>query len=189
MGTNTSCMYATIYYSYHKETVLSKLSFVKFYWRLIDDAFIIIDNGAGNFEELQLAMDNLRVIGKRLEWVTTKPSRSVDFVDLTVSINDSGSIETRTFQKAMHLYLYRCPSSAQPESVLESLIFGTLHRYYWQNTHIADFERFAELSFKRLAASSYKKMWSSPTFYKSSKGSTEFEPTKLPTWWHQVILQ
>ena len=105
MGTNAACMYATIYYSYLEETVLSKLPFVKFYRRLIDDAFTIIDNGIGNFEELQLAMDNFGPISKRLEWVATKPSRSVDFLDLTVSINNAGAIKTRTFKKAMNLYL------------------------------------------------------------------------------------
>ena len=161
MGTNAACMYATIYYSYQEENVLSKLPFVKFYRRLIDDAFIIMDNGAGNFEELQLAMDNFGPTGKRLEWVATKPARSVDFLDLTVSINDAGNIETRTFQKAMNLYLYRCPFSAQPESILESLIYGTLHRYYWQNTHITDFGRFAELFFERLAARAHKNVISS----------------------------
>ena len=87
-------------------------------------------NGAGNFEKLQRSMDNFGPVGKRLEWVATNPSRSVDFLDLTVSINDAGDIVTKTFQKAMNLSLYRCPSSAQPESILESLIYGTLHRYY-----------------------------------------------------------
>ena len=98
MGTNAACMYATIYYSYHGKTVLSKLPFVKFYRRLIDYAFIIIDNGTGNFEELQLAMDNFGPICKRLEWVATKPTHSVDFLDLTVSINDTGVI-TQNFSK------------------------------------------------------------------------------------------
>ena len=138
MGTNAACMYATIYYSYHKETVISKLPFVKFYRRLIDDAFIILDNDAGNFELLQQQMDDFVPTGKRLEWIATQPSRSVDFLDLTVSINQEGLIKTRTFQKAMNLYLYRCPSSAKPETILQSLIYGTLHQYYWQNTHITD---------------------------------------------------
>ena len=34
----------------------------------------------------------------------------------------------------MNLYLYRPPCSAQPKSILYGLIYGTLHRYYWQNT-------------------------------------------------------
>ena len=41
MGTNSACMYATIYYSYHEETQIMKHDSVKFYRRLIDDAFII----------------------------------------------------------------------------------------------------------------------------------------------------
>ena len=60
-----------------------------------------MDNGAGNFEELQRSMDNFGPVGKRLEWVATKPSRSVDFLDLTVSINDTGDIVTKTFQKPL----------------------------------------------------------------------------------------
>ena len=169
MGTNAACMYATIYYSYHEETVISKLPFVKFYRRLIDDAFIILDNTAGNFELLQQLMDDFGPEGKRLEWIATQPSRSVDFLDLTVSINQEGLIETRTFQKAMNLYLYRCPSSAQPESILQSLIYGTLHRYYWQNTHITDFGRYTELFFERLTARAHKKCDLAPLFIKAAK--------------------
>ena len=87
MGTNVTYMYATIYCSYHEETVLSKLPFVKFYRPLIDDTFIIMDNGAGNFNMLQQRMDNFGPDGKRLEWKATLPSHSVDFLNLTVSIN------------------------------------------------------------------------------------------------------
>ena len=182
MGTNAACMYATIYYSYHEETVLSKLPYVKFYRRLIDDAFIIIDNGEGNFEHLQNVMNDFGPEGKRLEWKATQPSRAADFLDLTVRINSEGTIETRTFQKAMNLYLYRCPSSAQPESILRSLIYGTLNRYYWQNTHIEDFGRFTELFFERLIARAHKKCDLCTTFHKGSERSTKFMSTKSTTW-------
>lgn len=168
MGTKTACMYATIYYSYRKKTVLSKSPFVKFYRRLIDDTFIIIDSSEGNIKKLQLAMDNFGPIGKRLEWVVTKPSRSVDFLNLTISINNAGFIETRTFQKAMNLYLYCCPSSAQLESILESLIYDTLYRYYWQNTYVTDFGCFAELFFEQLAVKAHKKYNLAPLFIKAA---------------------
>ena len=129
----------------------------------------MIDNGAGNFEELQLLMDNFGPVGKRLEWVATNPSRLVDFLDLTVSINNAGDIETRTFQKVMNLYLYRCPSSAQPESILANLTYGILHQYYWQATHITDFGCFVELFFERLAARAHKKCDLVPLFIKAAK--------------------
>ena len=115
--------------------------------------------------------------GKRLEWKATQPSRATDFLDLTVRINSEGTIDTRTFQKAMNLYLYRCPSSAQPESILQSLIYGTLHRYYWQNTHIEDFGRFTELFFERLVARAHKKCDLAPLFIKAAK---EVQSSSLP---------
>ena len=65
MGTNAVCMYAVIYYSYHKK--LSNKPFIKFNNCLIINTLIIIDNSAWNFEELQLAKDNFGPIGKRHE--------------------------------------------------------------------------------------------------------------------------
>ena len=40
MGTSCAYMYATIYYSYHKETHIINLPNVRFYQRLIDDCYI-----------------------------------------------------------------------------------------------------------------------------------------------------
>ena len=65
---------------------------------------------------------------KRLEWVETKPTTSVAFLNLTSRITDSGEIATTTFQKAYNLYLYRPPTSAQLESIRYSLFYGTMHR-------------------------------------------------------------
>ena len=36
-------MYATLYCSYHKETQLTYLPYIEYYGRLIDDAFVIVD--------------------------------------------------------------------------------------------------------------------------------------------------
>ena len=138
--------------------------------------------GTGNFKALQLAMDNFDFgpIRKKawmdnnhqaftLSWLSPL-NCDIDIYLLTVNNNDADSIETRTFQKAinMNLYLYRCPSSAQPESVLKSLIYETLHWYFWQNTHITNFGRFAELFFERLAARAHKKCDLAPLFYFNS---------------------
>jgi hypothetical protein len=50
----------------------------------------------------------------------------------------------------MNLYLYRPPPSTQPSSMLYSLIYGTLHQYYWHNTERSMFEQFAWKFFQRL---------------------------------------
>ena len=150
MGTNVACMYATIYYSYHEETQLLHLSYIKFYRRLIDDAFIIFDDKKGSFADLEANMNDFGPINKRLHWTTEQPSNSIDFLDLTITINEDGTITTRTFQKTMNLYLYRTPDSCQPANILYSFVYGLIHRYYWQNTHEEDFLLMIERLFSRM---------------------------------------
>ena len=101
--------------------MVMKHKFVKFYRRRIDDAFVVFKDEGNNFQMLQDLMNDFGPEGKRLEWVATKPTTSVAFLDVTVRITDSGEI-------AYNLYLYRPPTSAQPESILYSLIYGTIHR-------------------------------------------------------------
>jgi hypothetical protein len=90
MGTNVACMYATIYHSYHEETHLLHLSYIKFYVRLIDDAFIIFDQTA-SFKDLESKMNGFGPESKRLNWKTEQPTDSVDFLDLTITIEKVGS--------------------------------------------------------------------------------------------------
>ncbi len=78
------------------------------------------------------------------------PGREVDFLDLHIRLDPTGSISTTSFQKPMNLYLYRPHTSAQPSSILYGLIYGTLHRYYWHNTERSMFEQFAWKFFQRL---------------------------------------
>ena len=75
------------------------------------------------------------------------------------------------------MYLYRCPFSAQPPSTLFGLIYGTLHRYYWQNTHLKDFGRMAELFFHRLLDRAHTRCSLAPLFLKASK---KIESSTMP---------
>ena len=72
MGTNVGCMYTTIYYSYHKETRLLQLSYIRFYQRLIDDAFVAIRDDDSCYYSLLRHMNDFGPRGKRLEWEATK---------------------------------------------------------------------------------------------------------------------
>jgi hypothetical protein len=176
MGTNVACMYATIYYSYHEETQLLHLSYIKFYRRLIDDAFIIFDPNA-SFENLETNMNEFGPATKRLHWKTEQPADTVDFLDLTVTIQPDGTITTRTFQKKMNLYLYRTPDSCQPESIIRSFIYGALHRYYWQNTATSDFLTFVGLLFERMLDRGHQYSNLIPIFEKASK---KVETSSMP---------
>mmetsp|Transcript_592 Transcript_592/g.651 ORF Transcript_592/g.651 Transcript_592/m.651 type:complete len:122 (-) Transcript_592:602-967(-) len=75
MGTNVACMYSTIYYSYHVEKNFLHLSYIKFYCRLIDDAFIIVKATPDIFQKVSATMDNFGPVGKRLTWKTKYQKR------------------------------------------------------------------------------------------------------------------
>ena len=151
MGTPCACAYATIYYSYHEETVLLQDDSLLFYRRLIDDALIIQRSRPNGWQAFMHHMDNFGPPGKRLTWESElAPSRHVHFLDLHIDLTDDGTIHTRTYQKEMNLYLYRPPCSAQPKSILYGLIYGTLHRYYWQNTDPKWFTHYTAAFYRRL---------------------------------------
>ena len=129
MGTNVACMYATIYYSYYEETELQFLSYNKFYRRLIDDS---------SWEHLKNKMNNFGPVKKRLTWTIDKLSDTVNFLDLTLIIQEDGTITFKTLQKSDNFSLYRTPDSCQPDNILTRFVFSTLQRYYHQNTFTID---------------------------------------------------
>jgi hypothetical protein len=143
MGTSLACMYATIYYAYHEETSLLPTFHnvpnnpLLHYSRLIDDTFQIWDlallpkpfTTATFPAQLQTVMK----FGT-LPWEVEPPRKHVNFLDLSIHLNPDGSITTNTFIKPMNLHLYIPPTSAHPKGVLKSLIFGTLQRYWAQNS-------------------------------------------------------
>ena len=165
MGTSLACIYATIYYSYHEETRLLPVYAHKsvlptmmmpplkepvpsfkdppllLHARLIDDAIQIWDTARmstvmrtqfKSFMESELAFGSL-------DWKAEPLSRSVDFLDLTITLQSDGTIATKTFVKPMNLFLYLGPESAHPLGVPKSLVFGTLQRYWIQNSSKDDF--------------------------------------------------
>jgi hypothetical protein len=182
MGTNVACMCATIYYSYHEETTLIHLSYIKFYRRLIDDAFIIVE-ASTPFSDLESNMNNFGPTKKRLNWEVELPATKVDFLDLTNTIQEDGTIATKTFQKKMNLHLYRTPEPCQPESILRSFIYGALHQYYWQNTFEDDFITIVKLLFLRMIDHGHQRHRLTPAFTKAVKKVTTSQlpnPTLQP---------
>jgi hypothetical protein len=86
-----------------------------------------------------------------LKWTSTIPSSSVDFLDLTIYIDpNTNRISTRTFQKPMNLHLYIPPHSAHPPGVLKGLIFGSVRRFWMQNTNVSDYRDMIKKFFHQL---------------------------------------
>ena len=74
-----------------------------------------------------------------LDWKVESLSKSVNFLDLTINLEQDGGITTKTFVKPMNLHLYLPPTSAHPKGTPKSLVYGTLHRYWIQNSSVKDF--------------------------------------------------
>jgi len=74
-----------------------------------------------------------------LEWDVSDLKRSVNFLDLTITITPEGYVQTKTYQKEMNLYLYIPPSSAHPPGAFKGLVFGNLQTYWLQNSKKEDF--------------------------------------------------
>jgi hypothetical protein len=145
MGTSAACVYATIYYSQHEELAIlnteqNDLGII-FYRRFIDDAFLLMltRDRADRYGLLQKTMNSFGEDGHRLEWTSDSPSKTVNFLDLTITIGDDRRIWTKTYQKPMNLFLYIPPISSHAPSVLQGLIIGQLRRFWLQNSRRSDY--------------------------------------------------
>ena len=156
MGTSAACMWATIYFAVHEAGHLIPTydQHLLVFLRFIDDIFgIWIDaNDATAWDAFKADTNNFGI----LTWEFEEPSNSVDFLDLTISI-ENNSIVTKTYQKAMNLYQYIPPTSAHPPGMMKGIIYGLLRNYKLQNTRESDYLDMAELLFRRHVARGWSK--------------------------------
>ena len=118
MGTSAACMWATIYFSVHEDSILLPMfsNNLLLYCRFIDDIFgVWIGNRNGMaWAQFKERCNDFGI----LKWDFFEPSKSVNFLDLTIYIKD-GFILTKTYQKSMNLYHYISPSSDHPPKMIE----------------------------------------------------------------------
>jgi hypothetical protein len=129
MVTPTACMWATIYFAPHENKMCNEFgNYLHFYKRYIDDGFGIWD-WTGTDECIQawkIFQEKMSTFGK-LKWEFTQLQTSVNFLDLTLTVN-SGQVHSTLFEKGMNIYLYIPPHSAHPPGVLKGLISGMILR-------------------------------------------------------------
>jgi hypothetical protein len=106
----------------------------KYFKRFVDDIFGIWIGTSAEWENFKLALPF-----KNLHWKTMDLALKADFLDLTLEIKN-GHIVTKTYEKPTNLFLYIPPTSAHSPGVLKSIIFGNVHRYWYQNSNIDDYQ-------------------------------------------------
>jgi hypothetical protein len=119
--------------------------------RFIDDKFGVWTGTNDEFKNFSTDLNSYC----QLQWETDGLQSSVNFLDLTIHLNQNGSFSTKPFQKLINLHLYLPPNSAHPPRVLKSLFYGNLHRYWLQNTHVEDYITVAKQFANRLTARGY----------------------------------
>ena len=151
MGTSAACMWATIYFAVHENnTLLPRFSDqLLLYCRFIDDIFGI---WIGNRNGMAWAQFKERCNDfGMLKWDFKEPSKSVDFLDLTIYIED-GWVLTKTYQKSMNLYQYISPSSNHPPKMIRGIVYSLLRTYKLQNIKEKDYLDVARLMHERHVA-------------------------------------
>jgi hypothetical protein len=161
MGTSCAVVFANLYYAWHEKTTIlpkylsthpndslnSSPKPLLLHRRFVDD---IIGIWIGSEEEFENYIQDLNTFGI-LKWDCSKPALTVNFLDMTISIQNS-AISTKTYQKEGSPYLYINPNSAHPPGMIKGVIFGTIKRYFEQNSDKEDFISITKLFFQRLVA-------------------------------------
>ena len=133
MGRPPAPVYVTIYYGIHEEKFLPHHSRrVIYYRRFIDEVIGIwcpnknpqLDESEWN--EFKQKMNSF----PGLTWEFSERSKTVDFMDMTITINNSNMIETTLFEKRLNLHLYIPPHSAHPPGLLPGMVYSTLFRIF-----------------------------------------------------------
>ena len=111
----------------------------------------------------------------------------VNYLDTTTTINRvSGSFCTRTFQKAMNLFLYIPARLSHPPELVKSIIFGLLETYQQQSLFTKGYICMVELLFQQFLNRGYKDTDIVPVFSKAGaqiegKDFRFFTPTTSST--------
>ena len=170
MGTPCACIYATIFFAwFERQNILTKYKKnLLLYKRQIDDIFgIWIDDPINptGWEDFKKDL-NMQC---KLDWNTEELNTTVNFLDLTISIDKQGKLTYQTFQKPMNPFLYIPGHSSHPPGIVKSLIHGLVQTYHRQNKSQITFDKNVRQLFKQLIARGHLLEDLQPIFLKATE--------------------
>ena len=169
MGTPPAPPYATLYYAIHEEAFLTEFQGPLFYYRrFIDDIFGIWRMVDATTDSATWDSFKLRLNEFGLKWEVMDRKTSVDFMDMTITI-DNNCITTTLYEKSMNLYLYIPPHSSHPPGVLLGLIYGNIFRIHNLCSNPTEKQRLIAAFFQRLVVRGYKPTQILPLFQKAAE--------------------
>jgi len=141
MGKPPAPPWSTLFEGLHEMEFLPLWeTYLASYVRFIDDVHgVWIPDGDPDTDEMRWLEFQAEVNNNHgLEWEFTERSLSANFLDLTTTIADDGTIKTKLFEKPMALYLFIPPHSAHPPGVLTGHVYGNVLRIFRLNSYEQD---------------------------------------------------
>ena len=126
MGTLPAVAWATLFFAIKEERLYPYFQdYLSEYVRYINDIFGVWTGSLQKWEEFKACVNDFH----GLEWKFSKLSDRVNFLDITLTMQDN-TIQTTLFEKSINQYLYIPPGSAHPPRVLLGLVHGNILRIY-----------------------------------------------------------
>ena len=172
MGTPPAPTYANLFFAIHENRILPKYSTnLLVHKRYIDDIFGIWIPSADKAKDEEQWKKYVSDIDNYhgLKWIFSPRCKTVDFLDITISIKHDNTVHTTLFEKSLNLYLYIPPHSAHPPGVLTGLVIGNCHRVYTLCSDEADRTQNLRHFFRRLRARGYTSHTLIPLFHRAQQ--------------------
>ena len=121
IGTKMAPSYANIVMAEFEQKVLNRSDYLPIaYWRFIDDVFMVWTHGPAKLDEF---LDLLNSEHRSLQF-TADYSHSVNFLDVHVSICETGNITTEIHYKETDSHQFLDPNSCHPHHIKENLPYS-----------------------------------------------------------------
>jgi hypothetical protein len=176
MGICPAPPWAVVYFALHESEFNPRwIDQVPLWKRYIDDGIGAWIHHPDPQEDQRLWKEFMAAVNdyEGLTWDFVGPAKSIDFMDLTISI-DAGKCSFTMFEKKLNLYLYIPPNSAHPPGVITGLIFGNVLRIYQLCSDEQDISNRLVVFFRRLRACNYSPESLLPLFNKAIENTKAY---------------
>ena len=183
MGICPAPPWAIIYFALHENKIIPEwIAHVPLWKRYIDDGVGVWIHHVDPVEDKRLWSEFMTAVNEfeGLTWDFVGPSKQIDFMDLTISIQN-GNVSFTMYEKKLNLYLYIPPTSAHPPGVITGLVFGNVLRIFQLCSEEQDIADRLCTFFRRLRACNYSSQALLPLFNKAIDNAKTYIATNDTT--------
>ena len=109
-----------------------------------------------------------------LEWEFSTLTPTCNFMDITITINGEGRLETSIFEKPQNLFLYLPPHSSHPKGIKTGLILGKVLRIYRLCSRTEDANKKIKEFFQQLLARGHQQSDLIPLFTRAIENAKNY---------------